>query len=314
MKNRIVALALALVMVLSVAVASAATIPGNVKDIADLPAVPTVPTFKVKANDHTATITLSQEVDYVNAWWAWAPTAVEMNGTTGTYRVDSHKFQVGMGTWGSLSKTQFEGAVISPDHSGGNLEGIDPEGEDETKNEKGKYVVPYDVRTIRVATEDEYKAFHDGRRDSKFTDWGMKYYTYVWKQGKDADGNDMYWAQDMTGYFGTYEMGFAYDLEYTDADGNKVYVRYDRFGNPVEISLSVFGGYDPFVGENPASCTKITWNVVLRGSKYVQKRVWIVKDIKVTYDEGDVASITGVYFNGKRQYTGKLVDYAVESR
>lgn len=323
MKNRIVALALTLVMVLSVAIASAATIPGNVADIADLPGVPAVPTLKVKANDHTATITLSQEVDYVNAWWNWAPTAVEMNGTTGTYRVDGHKNQVGTGTFGDLSKTVFEGAVVGSEHSPANpYIGIDPEGEDETKNAKGKYVVPYEIRTVRTATKDEYDTFHDGRKDSIIT-WSStwtngggngKAYTYVWKQGKDAQGNDLYWAQDMSGTFGWYEMGFAYDLEYTDADGNKVYVRYDRFGNPVEISLSVYGGYDPFMGENPASCTKITWVVVIRGSKFNAKRVWIVDNIKVTYDEGDVASITGVYRHAKKNYTGKLVDYAVESR
>ena len=62
--------------------------------------------MKVKANDHVATVTLSEEVQFLNAWWTWAPTAVEMDGTVGTYRVDSHKFQVGMGTWGSLSKPE----------------------------------------------------------------------------------------------------------------------------------------------------------------------------------------------------------------
>lgn len=144
MKNRIVALALTLAMVLSIAVASAAVIPGNVKDVADLPAVPSVPSMKVKANDHVATVTLSQEVDYLNGWWNWAPVAIEMNGTTGTYRVDGHKNQIGTGTWGSLSKQEFEGAVVGSTHSPLNpYIGIDPEGEDETKNAKGKFIVPY---------------------------------------------------------------------------------------------------------------------------------------------------------------------------
>lgn len=135
----------------------------------------------------------------------------------------------------------------------------------------------------------------------------------MWKQGKDAQGNDLYWAQDMSGTFGWSDLGYAYDLGYTDEEGRNVHVWYDRFGNPVKIELFV-PGYDPFMGENPASGATITWVIMIRGSKYNSTRVWFVDRIKVTYDEGDVASIIGVYRHPNKNYTGKLVDYSVESR
>lgn len=340
MKNRIVALALTLVMVLSVAIASAATIPGNVADIADLPGVPAVPTLKVKANDHTATITLSQEVDFVNAWWNWAPTAIEMNGTTGTYRVDSHKFQVGMGTWGQLNKPvevknwvknyrpvakdgewdyTWAGNAKTVDTPWGDLYGnLDPDPAtllgDKYDASKANYYYPtFKFAAPEDATKEEYEAFLKGDAEykSKFVD-GIKQWTHVWKAGKDAQGNDVYKKYTYFGGFGTYELGFAYDLAYTDEEGNQIYVRYDRFGNPVQIEKTIFGGYDPFMSEVPASSAKITWVVVIRSS--LRKRVWLVDNIKVSYDEGDIASITGVYFSAKKQNKGALVDHEVVGR
>ena len=387
MKNRIVALALTLVMVLSVAVASAATIPGNVKDIADLPAVPTVPTMKVKANDHTATVTLSQEVDYINVYWKWVPTAIEMNGTTGTYRVDSHKLQAGMGTWGKNSKIELNGIAVDKDGvdvaiSHKDMYGIRKMKNGEVADATSDIFLAYSKVSGYDDDHDDYEAYKnyqisgspahshygngpatgdtlggvsalgDSFYGSHWQDWTgdnidecvvdesgkwqakpvpsqIQLPNGAWISGQDTQHKrssywwstkNAEWAQAYDGYFGTYEMGFAYDLQYTDENGNQVYVRYDRFGNPVQIELTVYGGYDPFVGENPASACKITWVVVLRGSKNMTKRVWIVDNIKVNYDEGDVASITGIYVHRDRdnkiskQYTGKLVDYAVESR
>jgi hypothetical protein len=300
MKNRIVALALTLAMVLSIAVASAAVIPGNVKDVADLPAVPSVPSMKVKANDHVATVTLSEEVQFLNAWWSWAPTAVEMDGTVGTYRVDGHKNQVGTGTFGSLSKpTEIKDIVT---------------------NYRGVSYPRYKISAPQDSTKDEYDRFLKGDREFKshFTwadTWANgggngKEWTHVWKAGKDAQGNDIYKKYTYSGTFGWYEMGFAYDLK--TADG--VDVKYDRFGRPVEIGLWV-DNTNFFNAENPASGAYIVWKVRLYGGskpteQFPAKRVWCIDSIKEQYDEGDVASITAVYHNGN----GKLLDYAVESR
>ena len=186
----------ALVLVLCVSAASAEIVAHktNVSAIEGLPEAPSVPTMSTKNDDHTAVITLSEELGWLNVVsnWQWLD-IITWDGATGTYSLDEDAFadlQPGFGGYGGMWG-------LGPDYSSW---------------EEGSY-----------ATKEEIPEF------VKWEKAGDR--TYIRRQVVEKeDGTFVIQAYMYGSYSGYYPLGFAYDGETKDG----VKVRYDAWGKLVQ--------------------------------------------------------------------------------
>ncbi len=195
----------ALVLVLCVSAASADIIAHktNVSEIEGLPEAPSIPTMSTKNDDHTAVITLSEELGWLNVVsnWQWLD-IITWDGTTGTYSLDEDAF-----------------ADLQPGFGGyGGMWGLGP---DYNTQDDGEYDTIEDVPEFVKWEKDP---------------WGPRTYLRRFIRQKD---NGKYTITTMWygSYSGNYELGFSYDGETKDG----VKVRYDSWGKLVQAIQYVEG-------------------------------------------------------------------------
>ena len=224
--KKILSIVLALALVLSVAAASADIIAGKTfaADIEGIPELPSIPSMTTKNDDHTAVISLSEELGWLNVVsnWQWLD-IITWDGPVGTYSLDEDAFaklQPGFG--------EYHGRW---------------------------YGVPYAIERglaeePKLGNGDDclYPCFEYPNPDDPTT-----YIVRVTK--KELDGT---WAvlEQWTGrYSGNYELGFTYDGATKDGVG----VRYDAWGKLVQATIPM--NEVNFFGEEeaPALTNVIYW-------------------------------------------------------
>ncbi|MBR6186375.1 MAG: hypothetical protein IKQ41_08960 [Clostridia bacterium] len=313
-----VLLAAALLFSCSMAFAEDFSVPKTVGAIEELPDMPDVPGMKTKNNGVTETITLTDELEYINAVWNWNWFPIEMDGTTGTYDIAANnaKFrcQQGMGTWESTWDAPWLWVDGDGDCNGGfvALDVYKTTDEDDILNWLDWADAWLDANDPHI----EYEAVkypHGVDRHSA----GYKAFEFVAAE----DGDEALYGPGYVGTwfaswtcdkwsegFGTYEMTtyggigngsvpsaeFAFDGMTKDG----VSVKYDRFGRNTARSVTVEDS-NVFGTEIAPVKTEFVW---IRFVNSVGGVSYHLHTVIATYEEGDFSTIQAWYTSG-----GKLM-------
>ena len=314
--SRILALLLsALLLSCSLAAAEDYAAPMNAADIVGLPAMPDVPAMKTKNDGVTETITLSEELESLSAYWNWGAFPITLEGTTATYDIaeNNRKFdcQQGMYTWGKTYDApwlQVEGEEVRymPFLQ---MKSTDPKELDKWKKEAKEWLMDNDPGIVQSRTKDDHAV--NGHSDGYIV---IDYVAFdeadkeIWDQ--NAEGMWVaYWtcdkwteafgAREMTAYqgYGTNEDGHGFagaEYAFTGVTKDGVNVMYNRRGDNTARSV-IAAGANVFGTETEPEKTEFVW---IRFERADGSIGYHLHTVIATYAEGSYETIQAWYSAG----------------